>query len=66
MAVRRNPLLQPGAETAWARIGAEERRARIGGRETIEQRLIRGQRLSAQAARLRRSVRHDGRTSSGS
>ena len=37
MAVRQNPLLQPGAEAAWALIGAEERRARIGGRETIEQ-----------------------------
>lgn len=59
MAQRGNPLLRPGAEAAWARIEAAHRQARQrpGAGETVEERLIRGQRLSAQAARLRRSVR---------
>lgn len=66
MAARPNPLLAPGAEAAWARIDAAVRRGAIGGRDTIEQRLIRGQRLSAQAARLRRAVRHGSRPDSRS
>jgi hypothetical protein len=54
-----NPLLRPGAQAAWAAIEAEQRKALARPRETVEQRLIRGQRLSVQAARLRRSVRYD-------
>lgn len=60
VAARPNPLLQPGAEAAWRRIEAQQHRVPARDSETIEQRLIRGQRLSAQAARLRRAVR-DGR-----
>jgi hypothetical protein len=65
MAARPNPLLRLGAEAEWARIEKQERRLPASRRESIEQRLMRGQRLSAQAARLRRSVRHDNRLTTG-
>ena len=52
-----NPLLRPGSEAEWARIDADQRRSPRRSGETIEQRLMRGQRLSAQAAALRRAVR---------
>lgn len=56
---RHNSLLQPGSEQAWARIEADERHAPARPADTVEQRLVRGQRLSAQAALLRRSVRDE-------
>jgi hypothetical protein len=54
-----NPLLQPGAGSRWASLNAEKRLllARLG--DSIEDRLTRGQRLSAQAAALRRAIRDD-------
>jgi hypothetical protein len=55
-----NPLLRPGAQPAWAAIEAKQRKRLERPGETVEQRLIRGQCLSAQAARLRRSLRDDG------
>lgn len=51
-----NPLLRPGSEAQWARIDADSRAAEARRGESIEQRLIRGQALSAQAAALRRAV----------
>lgn len=54
-----NPLLRPGSEAEWARIEAEQRRSLARPQETVAERLMRGQRLSAQAATLRRSVRDD-------
>jgi len=54
-----NPLLRPGAEPAWARIEEEQQRGVRRPDETVEQRLLRGQRLSAQAAMLRRSLHDD-------
>lgn len=54
-----NPLLRPGVNTAWASIEAEQRQALGRPGDTVEQRLMRGQRLSVQAARLRRSVRDE-------
>jgi len=57
MAQDGNPLLRPGAGAAWATIEGEQREELTRPRDSIEQRLLRGQRLSVQAARLRRSVR---------
>jgi len=50
-------LLRPGREADWERLNAEKRDllARDGA-DTLESRLRRGQRLSAQAARLRRAI----------
>lgn len=58
----RNPLLEPGerAQREWARIAADEALQRPAN-ETVEDRLRRGQRLSAQAGALRRAVRDDSR-----
>lgn len=56
MARAGNSLLRPGANAAWAGIEAEQREALAQPRDSVEERLMRGQRLSAQAARLRRSV----------
>jgi len=55
----RNPksLLRPGREADWERLNAEKRDLLAGdGSDSLESRLRRGQRLSAQAARLRRSL----------
>jgi len=65
MAQAGNPLLRPGASAEWARIDAEERQALARPLDTVERRLMRGQRLSAQAARLRRSVRDRGPAHTG-
>lgn len=51
-----NPLLRPGSEARWAEIHAGDRASQGGLDQTVEQRLMRGQRLSAQAAALRRAV----------
>jgi len=48
--------------SAWERLGGEKRVARQRlGSTSVEDLLCAGQRLSAQAAALRRSVSHDGR-----
>ena len=53
---RRN-LLRPGREAEWEKINAGKRELLAGGpRGSVEARLRRGQRLSAQAARLRRAI----------
>jgi hypothetical protein len=58
-----NPLLRPQAGKAWDRVRRDEDRdASQPSSETVEQRLLRGQRLSEQAARLRRSVSDAGKT----
>lgn len=64
MPPRPNRLLLPGSATQWARIeAAGKREARHTTTRSLEDRLRRGQRLSAQAAALRRAVTHgDGRT----
>ncbi len=50
-------LLRPGRTADWAKLDAEKRALLAGdGRDSLEERLRRGQRLSAQAARLRRSL----------
>jgi hypothetical protein len=54
-----NPLLQPGAESRWASLNAEKRRLLARPGDSLEDRLLRGQRLSAQAAALRRAIRDD-------
>jgi hypothetical protein len=54
-----NPLLRPGSAAEWARVEAELKHPAERLDETIAERLVRGQRLSAQAAALRRSVRDD-------
>lgn len=58
MALRdRRSLLRPGAEAEWEQINASKRELlAAGSRGTLEARLRRGQRLSAQAARLRRAL----------
>jgi hypothetical protein len=57
----KDSLLRSGAGAAWAVIEAQQRQALTRPAHTIEQRLGRGQRLSAQAAALRRSVRDGAR-----
>jgi hypothetical protein len=50
-------LLRPGREAEWEQINVGKRKLLAGsGRESLEARLRRGQRLSAQAARLRRAI----------
>ncbi|MBA3306088.1 MAG: hypothetical protein H0U25_09205 [Thermoleophilaceae bacterium] len=50
-------LLRPGREAEWEQIDARKRELLASGtRDSLEGRLRRGQRLSAQAARLRRAV----------
>ena len=50
-------LLRPGREAEWEQINAGKRELLAGGpRGSVEARLRRGQRLSAQAARLRRAI----------
>lgn len=62
MPPRPNRLLLPGAVVRWARIEAAGEDARLTSTQSLEDRLRRGQRLSAQAAALRRAVTHgDGR-----
>lgn len=57
MSVRRTPLLAAGSAAAWRRIDTEQRVLLAGATQgTVEDRLRRGQRLSAQAARLRRAI----------
>ena len=58
MALRdRRSLLRPGREAEWEQINAAKRDLLAGGsRDPLEARLRRGQRLSAQAARLRRAI----------
>lgn len=58
----KRPLLAPGNEAAWARLNAEKRQALIPPPDTpIGELLRRGQRLSAQGAKLLRAVeRADG------
>jgi len=65
MPPRPNRLLLPDSVTQWSRIeAAGERDARLTTTRSLEDRLRRGQRLSAQAAALRRAVTHgDGRAS---
>jgi hypothetical protein len=54
-------LLEPGHEAEWARLGEEKRRALTPPADTpIGELLGRGQRLSAQAAKLRRAVERAG------
>jgi hypothetical protein len=48
-----------GSEARWAMLNAEKRRVLARPGDSIEDRLVRGQRLSAQAATLRRAIRHD-------
>jgi hypothetical protein len=60
MGVPRTTLLAAGSAPAWERIEGEQRRLAVtaaGG--SVEERLRRGQRLSAQAARLRRAIVRD-------
>jgi len=61
MALRdRRSLLRPGAEAEWEQIDSSKRALLAAGpRGSIEARLRRGQRLSAQAARLRRGLVRD-------
>jgi hypothetical protein len=60
MGVRRTPLLAAGSTAAWERIEDERRRLLAeGAAGTVEERLRRGQRLSVQAARLRRAIIDD-------
>ncbi len=58
MALRdRRSLLRPEREAEWEQINAAKRNLLAGGKpEPLEARLRRGQRLSAQAARLRRAI----------
>ena len=50
-------LLEPGHEAEWDRLGAEKRALLTPRPDTpIGELLRRGQRLSAQAARLRRAI----------
>jgi len=52
-------LLAPGNQSRWEAINAEEDRQRRESARgaTVEELLRRGQRLSSQAAKLRRAVR---------
>jgi len=62
MPPRPNRLLLPGSALRWAQIRSGERDAHATDTRSLEDRLRRGQRLSAQAAALRRAVTHgDGR-----
>jgi hypothetical protein len=54
-----NSLLAAGNEAQWARLADEKRTLRHRAGQTVEERLLRGQRLSAQAAALRRAVERD-------
>lgn len=57
MGARKTPLLAAGNTAAWERIETEQRRLLAESPAgTVEERLRRGQRLSAQAARLRRAI----------
>jgi len=58
MAIRdRRSLLRPEREAEWEQINAAKRELLAAGpRGSLEARLRRGQRLSAQAARLRRAI----------
>ena len=58
MALRnRRSLLRPGVGAEWEQINAGKRELlACGPRGSVEARLRRGQRLSAQAARLRRAL----------
>lgn len=50
-------LLRPGRAAEWEQINAAKRELLAAGpHASVEARLRRGQRLSAQAARLRRSL----------
>lgn len=50
-------LLRLGREAEWERLNAEKRELLAGdGSDSLEVRLHRGQRLSAQAATLRRAI----------
>lgn len=52
-------LLRPDADAAWSAVAERERAGDARGRQSasLEDRLRRGQRLSAEAAALRRAVR---------
>ena len=58
MALRKpKSLFGPGRDADWARLNAEKQDLLGGdGSDSLESRLRRGQRLSAQAARLRRAI----------
>lgn len=66
MAARPNPLLRPGSESAWRSIAEDAAAERIERDESVAERLVRGQRLSAEAAALRRSIRDERRPRTGS
>ena len=51
-----NPLLRPDADAAWAVIGEGRREAVDMSPGAVAERLMRAQRLSAQAAQLRRAA----------
>lgn len=58
MAERSDTLLQPG-DPRWEELAAQKRRLLSRTTDSVAERLIRGQRLSAQAAALRRGVRRE-------
>lgn len=58
MAERSDTLLQPG-DPRWEELAAEKARLLSRRNESVAERLVRGQRLSAQAAALRRGVRRE-------
>ncbi|MBA3328104.1 MAG: hypothetical protein H0T43_07365 [Solirubrobacterales bacterium] len=57
MTAQPKTLLTTSRHVAWEKINADKRALLAGdGAEPVEDRLRRGQRLSAQAARLRRAI----------
>lgn len=59
MGLRARSLLAVGHKAEWSALNAQERAALSTEGLSIEERLRRGQRVSAQAARLRRGlIRH--------
>jgi len=55
---RSQTLLQPG-DSRWEALANQKRQLLSHADATVSERLVRGQRLSAQAAALRRGVRRD-------
>jgi hypothetical protein len=61
MTSRSRTLVEPGHEAEWSRLNAEKRHGLTPSPETpVEELLRRGQRLSAQAARLMQAIEHTG------
>lgn len=58
MGDRSQSLLKPG-DRRWDALGMQKRALLSCAEATVSERLIRGQRLSAQAAALRRGVRRE-------